>query len=61
VPDRVLEVLDVDLDRRERVPLGREPEPGVFAKYAAVVGPASTGAGTAVAPPATRAGAGTVR
>jgi dihydroxy-acid dehydratase len=44
VPDRALDVLDVDLDRRERPRLGREPEPGVFAKYAAMVGPASTGA-----------------
>nr|WP_221380659.1 dihydroxy-acid dehydratase [Actinoplanes polyasparticus] len=46
VADRTLEVLDVDLPARETVRCGRVPEPGVLAKYAAVVGPASTGAVT---------------
>ncbi|WP_249998552.1 dihydroxy-acid dehydratase [Actinoplanes sp. M2I2] len=46
VDERTLEVLDVDLAAREHVVCGRVPEPGVFAKYAAMVGPASTGAVT---------------
>jgi dihydroxy-acid dehydratase len=46
VPNRILEVLDVDLTHRPTVPCGRPPEPGVFAKYAATVRSAADGAVT---------------
>ncbi|HEV7962539.1 MAG TPA: dihydroxy-acid dehydratase, partial [Actinoplanes sp.] len=49
VPARVLEV-NVDLATRTRVPCGHLPEPGVLAKYAATVRPASQGATTGVRP-----------
>ncbi|MDT4991454.1 MAG: dihydroxy-acid dehydratase, partial [Actinoplanes sp.] len=45
VPARVLEV-NLDLTTRTRVACGQRPEPGVLAKYAAAVGPASRGATT---------------
>jgi len=49
VPARVLEV-DVDLTTRTRVVCGHRPEPGVLAKYAATVRPASQGATTGARP-----------
>jgi dihydroxy-acid dehydratase len=49
VPARVLEV-NVDLTTRTHVACGHRPEPGVLAKYAAVVRPASQGATTGARP-----------
>ena len=49
VPARVLEV-NVDLTARTRVVCGHRPEPGVLAKYAATVRPASQGATTGARP-----------
>jgi dihydroxy-acid dehydratase len=49
VPARVLEV-KLDLTTRTRVACGHRPEPGVLAKYAATVGPASRGATTGARP-----------
>jgi dihydroxy-acid dehydratase len=49
VPARVLEV-NADLTTRTRVACGHPPEPGVLAKYAATVQPASRGATTGARP-----------